>query len=66
MKKVAAYLGLVVTALTILTTFWAYAADFTRMQEDIKGKASKVDVIDVHRKLDLIICYLDKNRCLKD
>lgn len=64
MKKFSAKVGLFISVLTLLATFWAYAAEFTRLQETLKIKADKTEVINIHNKLDIIICYLDKNKCL--
>ena len=64
LRKIASYLGLVIATLTLVTTIWAYSAEFTRMDSRIESKASKTSVQRMDGKLDLIICYLDKTKCL--
>ena len=65
MRKTAAKLGIMVVVMTLATTIWAYSAEFSRMDSRIKAKVDKLDFIRMEGKIDLIICYMDKKRCLR-
>jgi len=56
--------GLLTGISSIVTFIWGLSSSWTDLEAKVKSKASSQEVEKIHNKLDIIICYLDKSKCL--
>ena len=64
MKRHIAILGLISAVVSIVSLIWGLSASWAELEAKVNAKANIEDVRTVHNKLDIIICYLDKSKCL--